>query len=83
MNTPNIFSPEYAADLHSTLAECREKYPVTFHEGLNAWMISRYEDIDRALKDPVFTTRNYAWQLEPVHGKTILQLEGGEHRKMR
>jgi len=83
MTTPDIFSPEYAADPHPTLADFRENHPVTFHEGLDAWVISRYEDIDKVLKDPVFTTRNYAWQLEPVHGKTILQLEGGEHRKMR
>jgi cytochrome P450 len=25
------------------------------------------------------TSENYSWQLEPVHGKTILQMEGREH----
>ncbi|MGW3464527.1 cytochrome P450, partial [Streptomyces olivaceoviridis] len=30
-----------------------------------------------------FTTDNYDWQLEPVHGKTILQLSGREHAVRR
>jgi pulcherriminic acid synthase len=31
----------------------------------------------------VFTTANYDWQLEPVHGRTILQLSGREHAVRR
>ena len=47
------------------------------------YVISRYDDVQRAFKDPVFTSENYAWQLEPVHGRTILQMEGREHATHR
>jgi pulcherriminic acid synthase len=57
----------------------REEHPVYFHDGTNSWVISRYDDVERAFKDRVFTSDNYSWQLEPVHGRTILQMDGREH----
>ena len=36
-------------------------------------------DVERAFKDKAFTSKNYEWQLEPVHGRTILQMEGRDH----
>jgi cytochrome P450 len=83
MAAPDIMSPEYEADPNPILDDLRENYPITFHEGLNSWIISRYEDVERALKSPAFTTKNYSWQLEPVHGHTILQMEGPDHRRTR
>jgi cytochrome P450 len=50
---------------------------------MQSFIISRYEDVSRAFRDQVFTTANYDWQLEPVHGKTILQLSGREHALRR
>jgi pulcherriminic acid synthase len=50
---------------------------------MQSFIISRYEDVSRAFRDQVFTTANYDWQLEPVHGKTILQLSGREHSLRR
>ncbi|MFP4338997.1 MAG: cytochrome P450 [Cyclobacteriaceae bacterium] len=50
---------------------------------MNSYIISRYEDVEKAFKDPVFSSRNYDWQLEPVHGRTILQMEGREHSTHR
>ena len=41
------------------------------------------EDVRRVFRDEAFTTRNYDWQLEPVHGRTILQLDGREHAVRR
>lgn len=46
---------------------------------MQSWVLSRYDDIERVFKDKAFTSDNYAWQLEPVHGRTILQMEGREH----
>jgi pulcherriminic acid synthase len=50
-----------------------------------SYVISRYEDVERVFKDKKseFTTENYDWQLEPVHGRTILQLSGREHAVRR
>nr|AAP21648.2 Shy1 [Streptomyces hygroscopicus subsp. yingchengensis] len=63
----------------------REKEPLIWHEATQSYIISRYEDVERVFKDKKaeFTTDNYNWQLEPVHGKTILQLSGREHAVRR
>ena len=76
-------TPEYEVDPNPILANIRENHPIYFHEGLDSWVLSRHEDILEALRNPSFTTENYAWQLEPVHGKNILQMEGSDHRSMR
>ena len=85
MNRPqiDIMTPEYEVDPNPILDNIRENHPIYFHEGLDSWVLSRHEDILEALRNPSFTTENYAWQLEPVHGKNILQMEGSDHRSMR
>jgi pulcherriminic acid synthase len=65
------------------LNEIRENHPITFHDGLNSWLLSRFDDVEKVLTSRTFTTENYAWQLEPVHGPTLLQLEGTRHRLTR
>jgi len=79
----DIMTPEYEVDPNPILDNIRENHPIYFHEGLSSWVLSRHEDILEALRNPSFTTENYAWQLEPVHGKNILQMEGSDHRSMR
>ncbi|KUN18721.1 cytochrome P450 [Streptomyces corchorusii] len=82
---PDILSPEFAANPYPAYAEMREKEPLIWHEATQSYIISRYEDVERVFKDKKaeFTTDNYNWQLEPVHGKTILQLSGREHAVRR
>ncbi|SDT06621.1 cytochrome P450 [Actinoplanes derwentensis] len=79
MTVTDILSPECLADPAGVWEALRETEPLAFHEGMNAYVISRYADVERAFKDPVFTSDNYSWQLEPVHGRTILQMDGREH----
>lgn len=78
-DVPDILSPEFAADPYSAYPVFREKAPLYWHEAMHSYVISRYEDVSAAFKNPVFTTDNYGWQLEPVHGRTILQMSGREH----
>ncbi|MFC9079861.1 cytochrome P450 [Streptomyces sp. NPDC057062] len=82
---PDILSPEFAADPYPAYAVMREEKPLIWHEATKSYIISRYEDVERVFKDKQsqFTTDNYDWQLEPVHGKTILQLSGREHAVRR
>jgi cytochrome P450 len=82
---PDILSPEFAADPYPAYALMREKEPLFWHEATKSYVICRYEDVERVFKDKKseFTTDNYDWQLEPVHGKTILQLSGREHAVRR
>lgn len=79
MVVTDLLSPECQLDPAPVWEALRETQPLSFHEGLDAYVISRYEDVERAFKDPVFTSDNYSWQLEPVHGRTILQMDGREH----
>ena len=80
---PDILSDEFAADPYSAYEVMREQFPLIWHEATQSYVISRYADVERAFKDPIFTSENYSWQLEPVHGKTILQMEGREHSTHR
>ncbi|MFD8591078.1 cytochrome P450 [Streptomyces sp. NPDC059637] len=80
---PDITSPEFEADPYSAYRTLRKDFPLLWHEPTKSYIISRYEDVERAFKDQVFTTENYDWQLEPVHGRTILQMSGREHSVRR
>lgn len=82
---PDILSPAFAADPYGAYRIMRESAPLIRHEATNSYLVSRYEDVERVFKDRAgeFTTDNYDWQIEPVHGRTILQLSGGEHAVRR
>ncbi|MFD0773450.1 cytochrome P450 [Streptomonospora algeriensis] len=80
---PDIVSAEFNADPYSAYRIMRSEAPLIWHEPMQSYIVSRYEDVQRAFKDEVFTTANYDWQLEPVHGRTILQLSGREHAVRR
>lgn len=79
MSNPDILSAECAADPTGTWQTLRDDHPLYYHEGMKSYVISRYADVEKAFKDPAFTSDNYSWQLEPVHGRTILQMDGREH----
>ncbi|HEX5116102.1 MAG TPA: cytochrome P450 [Pseudonocardiaceae bacterium] len=79
---PDILSPSFAADPYSAYVTLRE-VPLYWHEPMQSYVISRYVDVELAFKNPAFTTDNYGWQLEPVHGRTILQMSGREHSVRR
>ncbi|MGW0666785.1 cytochrome P450 [Streptomyces sp. NPDC002746] len=82
---PDILSPAFAADPYGAYRIMRDRAPLIRHEATNSYIVSRYEDVERVFKDKAgeFTTDNYDWQIEPVHGRTILQLSGREHAVRR
>ncbi|ANH89823.1 cytochrome P450 [Streptomyces sp. NPDC057197] len=82
---PDILSPEFAKDPYPAYRAMRDTAPLIWHEATRSYIVSRYEDVERVFKDKnnEFTTDNYDWQIEPVHGKTILQLSGREHAVRR
>lgn len=80
---PDILSPEFAENPYSAYRIMLEESPLLWHEPMQSYIVSRYDDVARAFKEPVFTTDNYGWQLEPVHGRTILQMSGREHAVRR
>lgn len=80
---PDILSPEHARDPYETYRILLEDYPVLYHPGTQSWIVSRHEDVSELFRNKLVTSDNYAWQLEPVHGRTILQMEGREHTAHR
>jgi pulcherriminic acid synthase len=80
---PDILSPQHARDPYETYRILLEHYPVLYHEATQSWIVSRHEDVSALFRKPYVTSDNYSWQLEPVHGRTILQMEGKEHTAHR
>ncbi len=83
MSGPDIFSPEFARDPYPQYRVMRDEHPLYFHEGAAAYVLSRYQDVEFALRNPVFTTRSYERQIEPLLGRTIVQMDGAEHAAQR
>ncbi|MET9925507.1 MULTISPECIES: cytochrome P450 [unclassified Streptomyces] len=82
---PDILSPDFEANPYQAYRLMRDEFPLSRHEATGSHVISRYEDVEYVFEDRKgeFTTENYDWQIEPVHGRTILQLSGGEHAVRR
>ena len=80
---PDIFSPAFADDPYPAYRAMRDDHPLYFHGPSQAWILSRFDDVHAALTNPVFTTRSYAAQTEPLLGRTIIQLDGREHNIQR
>ncbi len=85
VRAPDILSPEFERDPYAAYRRMRQDAPLLWHEATKSYIVSRYEDVERVFKDKAgeFTTENYDWQIEPVHGRTILQLSGREHAVRR
>ena len=83
MTAPDIFSPEFAQDPYPSYRIMRDEFPLYFHPGANAYVLSRYDDVREALTNPEFTTRSYAAQIEPLLGVTVVQLDGRDHARQR
>ncbi|MEW2066127.1 cytochrome P450 [Streptomyces sp. NPDC007346] len=85
VQAPDLLSPEFEKDPYRAYRLMREDTPLMWHEATGSYVVSRYEDVERVFKDRdgAFTTENYDWQVEPVHGRTILQLSGREHAVRR
>ncbi|WP_329170629.1 cytochrome P450 [Streptomyces decoyicus] len=81
---PDILSPEFAADPYPAYRILRAHYPLFHDKGTDSYLLSRYEDVARAFREPVFTSDNYEWQIEPAHGgRTLPQMSGREHAVRR
>jgi pulcherriminic acid synthase len=77
---PDILSDEFALDPHPYYKIMRDHYPLLHHEPSDYYFITRYEDVARAYKDSVaFSNENYGFQMEPVIGRTVIQMSGREH----
>jgi cytochrome P450 len=79
----DFFSPAFNQNPYTVYKTLRDEHPIFFSEQLNAYVLSRYEDVAAALRNPVFTVKNYEFQSEPLHGRTFIQMDGQEHSRYR
>jgi pulcherriminic acid synthase len=77
---PDILSAEFAIDPQPHYKIMRDHYPLLHHEPSGYYFITRYDDVARAYKDSIaFSNENYGFQMEPVIGRTLIQMGGREH----
>lgn len=80
---PPFMSPDFVADPHAAYGLMRDNTPLLWDETTGTYLISRFEDLRRIFRDPIFTTDHYAQSMEPIYGRTILQMSGHEHAVRR
>lgn len=77
---PDVMSEEFARDPHTYYKIMRDHYPVLHHEASGYYFLSRFEDVANAYRDSeAFSNENYGFQMEPVIGRTLIQMGGREH----
>ena len=78
----SVFSSEYETNPVPTFEELRKKSPVHYDEDVDAYLISRYDDVKYVLKNnDIFTTKTLATRAEPVMKDRVLaQMKGHEHK---
>lgn len=80
---PLLLSDEVAADPYAFYRRLRAEAPLHFDESTQSYLITRHAAVSEGYRHPAFTTKNYEWQMEPVFGRTLLQMEGTEHSRKR
>lgn len=83
MQIPEVLSEEYAADPYAVYHQLLDRAPVHYDPSIEAWLVSRRDDIRTVFRHPQVNSDNYEWQFEEVHGRTILQMNGREHAAHR
>lgn len=83
VSLPDFLSPEVAENPYAFYRTLREQDPLLWHEASGTYLVSRHEDLVRVLRDSAFTTDHYAQSMEPVYGRTLLQMNGHDHTVRR
>jgi cytochrome P450 len=91
----NLFrNPESRATLYESLATTRSSCPVHRSEGLGQWVLTRYEDVRRVLRDTEqavdyamqMDRRRPDWRSHPSFSlaeNLMLSVDGSEHTRLR
>lgn len=68
-------------DRHATFEACRADHPLFFSPGLDAWVVTRHEDVRTVLADEERFSTIREGPGAPVYGDSVLQWRGREHQK--
>lgn len=74
----SLTDPAVLADPKAFCAALRAQDKIRFDPGANAWLVARYDDLDKVLGDPVTFSMEKAWeQLWSKDFMEIMEREGG------
>ncbi|MET8205908.1 cytochrome P450 [Streptomyces sp. NPDC005373] len=80
---PGFLSSEVAADPDAFYRRLRAEAPVHWDDGFQGYLISKHADVGFAYRNPLFSTQNYEVSLQPVFGRSMLQMDGAEHSRKK
>lgn len=80
---PGFLTPEVAADPDAFYRRLRAEDPVHWDDGYQGYLISKHADVGAAYRNPLFSTQNYEVSLQPVFGRSMLQMDGAEHSRKK
>ncbi len=71
-------------DPHPVIARLREREPVSWITPLDGWLVTRYDLVLKAMRDPAtFTVDDPRFSTAQVIGPSMLSLDGDEHERHR
>jgi cytochrome P450 len=82
-DAPDILSEEHDRDPEIAYRYLREEAPVVYHPGSNSYLVTRHADVLSLLRGQETNSQNYGDGLGLIFGRTVLELDGQEHRKHR
>src|SRR6476469_4041806 len=69
-------------DPYPVFARMRREAPVAWVPAINAFVVTRWDDVTRALEDEQFFGPRFAeMSSSAIYGRTILHMSGAEHRR--
>jgi pulcherriminic acid synthase len=80
---PEILSEAHKENPWPTYEVLRDQFPIYFHAETKSWVVTRYEDVSRVLRGPGFSTKPFKEFINPIHGRTMLEMDGKEHSATR
>jgi pulcherriminic acid synthase len=80
---PAFLSDEVDSDPYAYYRALRAGAPVYFDADFNGYFLSRHADVAAAYRNPVYSSQSYERLLQPVFGRSLLQMDGTEHTRKR
>ena len=76
-----VVAADPTVDRHLVYARLRADRPIFYSEPLQAWVLTRYDDVRRVLEDEENFLSLVEGRGAPVYGRSLLQWRGREHNK--
>ncbi len=76
-----VVAGDPTVDRQLVYASLREQRPIFFSEPLQAWVLTRYDDVRHVLQDEDTFLNLVEGRGAPIYGRSLLQWRGREHNK--